>query len=411
MSTRSAEASIKGYNYQFLHTIKDILESPVDSFECTVEGIEDLDIEKDGEKDLIQYKYHEEQSFTNSKVAKPIALMFKYFKDNQQKQVNYKLFIYLNDENLPDKTVEKITDILKIKEARKILSTTDIELTLAEIDSLSTIIDNFTSKFEWKLTKKYNDLENEIVNNFETAIGITSEESKIIYLSNAIKIINDLAINSSEQERKILKRDFIAKLNSCKDIAYSSYILRTKNFNALKTLYKNHKNALNVKKNSSDFVIQINNIQRNNLNQLIIELSKKFCYKGNKSDFRPLIFIVNCTDEQYIGLKKSLYEYLVSVSEDIKINDGCEDYHFNKIIFKQSPLVIRNKGGSKYENVSYGFKLLYQQTYDANVSEITFSNPTLFILDNSETKLQELSTKQFYLNNLENDQIIQIIGE
>ena len=117
MSARSAEASIKGYNYQFLHTIKDILESPVDSFECTVEGIEDLDIEKDGEKDLIQYKYHEEQSFTNSKVAKPIALMFKYFKDNQQKQVNYKLFIYLNDDNLPDKTVERITDILKIKEA------------------------------------------------------------------------------------------------------------------------------------------------------------------------------------------------------------------------------------------------------------------------------------------------------
>ena len=66
--------------------------------------------------------------------------MFKYFKDNQQKQVNYKLFIYLNDDNLPDKTVERITDILKIKEARKILSTTDIELTLAEIDSLSTYI-------------------------------------------------------------------------------------------------------------------------------------------------------------------------------------------------------------------------------------------------------------------------------
>lgn len=218
MSARSAEASIKGYNYQFLHTIKDILESPVDSFECTVEGIEDLDIEKDGEKDLIQYKYHEEQSFTNSKVAKPIALMFKYFKDNQQKQVNYKLFIYLNDDNLPDKTVERITDILKIKEARKILSTTDIELTLAEIDSLSTIIDNFTSKFEWKLTKKYNDLENEIVNNFETAIGITSEESKIIYLSNAIKIINDLAINSSEQERKILKEILLLNLTHVKTL-------------------------------------------------------------------------------------------------------------------------------------------------------------------------------------------------
>lgn len=166
-----------------------------------------------------------------------------------------------------------------------------------------------------------------------------------------------------------------------------------------------------LKKNSSDFVIQINNIQRNNLNELIIELSKKFCYKGNKSDFRPLIFIVNCTDEQYLEFKKSLYISLVSGSEDIKINDGYEDYHFNKIIFKQNPLVTKNKGSSKYEDVSYSFKLLHQQKYNENVSEITFSNPSLFILDNSETTLCTLSSQQFYLNNLENDQIIQIIGE
>ena len=109
MSSRSAEASIKGYNYQFLHTIKDILENEPDTDVCTVEGIEDFDIEKDSEKDLIQYKYHEYQSFTNTRVAKPISLMFKYFKDNQHEVINYKLFIYLNDENLPGKTVEKIT--------------------------------------------------------------------------------------------------------------------------------------------------------------------------------------------------------------------------------------------------------------------------------------------------------------
>jgi hypothetical protein len=30
MSTRNAESPIKGYNYQFLHTIKDILDNTVD---------------------------------------------------------------------------------------------------------------------------------------------------------------------------------------------------------------------------------------------------------------------------------------------------------------------------------------------------------------------------------------------
>ncbi|MCE2706244.1 MAG: hypothetical protein LW807_04130 [Proteobacteria bacterium] len=43
-NNRSADASIKGYNYQFLHSIKDILESESDAVH-TVEGIEDLDID------------------------------------------------------------------------------------------------------------------------------------------------------------------------------------------------------------------------------------------------------------------------------------------------------------------------------------------------------------------------------
>ena len=96
MSARSAEASIKGYTYQFLHTIKDILTANLDDI-CTVEGVEDFDIEKENDKDVIQYKYHEEKSFTNSKVAKPVSLMYKYFKEHHEDDTNYKLFIYLKN--------------------------------------------------------------------------------------------------------------------------------------------------------------------------------------------------------------------------------------------------------------------------------------------------------------------------
>lgn len=414
MSTRSAEASIKGYSYQFLHTIKDILENTVDTQVFTVEGIEDLDIEKDYGKDLIQYKYHEEQTFTNSQVAKPIALMFNYFIDNQDKNINYKLFIYLNTEDLPDVSKELLINILKLKSSTdyfdKEKNVYDIGTKKHYYSEDEDLIEIFMHKFRWKLTKKYNDLENEIINNFQTIIGITTAESKILYLSNAIKIINDLAIKENEEERKITKRTFINKLDSYKNMTYSSYVLRTKNFNALKTLYKNRKDALNVKKNSSDFIIQINNIQRSNLTQLITELSKKFCYKGNKSDFRYLTFIINCTDEQYRDFKKSLYTYFVSCNEDIKINDGYEDYHFNKFVFNEK-LFVTIKDSNKYKQVSYNLKLLHQKIYNENIAEITFSNPSLFILDNSETSLDSLTTKQFYLNNLENNQIIQIIGE
>lgn len=414
MSTRSAEASIKGYSYQFLHTIKDILNNTVDTEKFTIEGIEDLDIEKDYGKDLIQYKYHEEQTFTNSQVAKPIALMFNHFIDNQDKNINYKLFIYLNTKSLPDINKEILISILKLKSSTdyfdKEKNIYDFRTKKHSYVEDENLIEIFMRKFQWKLTEKYHELEEEIIIIFQTNIGITTEESKILYLSNAIKIINDLSIKCIEDERKITKFDFISKLNSYKDITYSSYILRTKGFNRLKTFYKDRKISLNVRKNSSDFIIQINNIQRNELNQLILELSKKFCYKGNKSDFRHLTFIINCTDEQYSDFKKSLYTYFTSSNEDIKINDGYEDYHFNKFVFNEK-LFFTKKDSNKYNQVSYNLKLLHQKIYEKNITEIIFSNPSLFIIDNSETSLYGITFKQFYLNNLENQQILQIIGE
>lgn len=409
MSTRSAEASIKGYNYQFLHTIKDILESNYDD-QCTVEGIEDFDIEKGDEKDLIQYKFHEEQSFTNSKVAKPISLMFKYFKDNQQEVINYKLFIYLTDDDLPGKTVEKITEILKIKESRKILSTTDTEITKEEVDLFSNLIATFVEKFSWKLTQKYNELENEIIETFKTDLGITNAESEILYLSNAFKIINDFAIKP-DGEREITKRQFMDSLKTHEKILFSSFVLRTKGFNKLRNIYKKQKTLLNVKKHTSSYIVQCNNQNRDNLAQLIIELSKKFCYHGNKSDYIPITFVINCSHDNYLELKKRIYTYILSVNNNIKINDGFEDYAFNISVFKEKVLSTKNNAGNKFNKVSFNFKLLHQNIFASNFDQMHYSNASLFVLDESESSLNLITEKQFYLNNLTNEQIIEIIGE
>jgi len=409
MSNRSAEASIKGYNYQFLHTIKDILENEIDTYENIIEGIEDLDIIKENSSDLIQYKYHEEQSYQNSKVAKPIALMFKHFLVNQNSNINYKLFIYLYTTELPDITTDTITDILKIKESRKILSNTDTELTLVEIDNYRAEIITFIAKFTWKLTQKYDELESNIITIFEDIIGLSNEEAKIIYFSNAIKIINDLAIQSNENSRKITKRALLSKLDSCKNILYSSYILREKSFVDFKRLFKKKKTTLNIKKNSSTHIIHIHNINRDNISSLIINLVKKFCYKNNKSDLKPLVFIVSCDTTQYKNFKKILYEY---INQDlILVNDGTEDYSFNNSIFNDKLRINTNRAGNKINYVNFNFKLLHESTYIEYKSNIEFSNPSLFILDSKATRLSDLTEKQFYLNSLDNNQILELIGE
>ena len=410
MSIRSAEASIKGYNYQFLHTIKDILELASNDDICTVEGIEDFDIEKDSDKDLIQYKYHENKEFQNSRVAKPIALMFKHFFETRDDNINYKLFIYLVDETLPTKDNVRITSILKIKEARKILSNTEDELTLTEIDNMSNDISSFTEKLSWKLTQKYSELEENIINIFESSLGITADESKIIYLANAVKIVSDTSIKS-DGERNITKRIFLDTLKSYENIIYSSFINRTKGFNDLKRFYKKQKDSLTIKKHTSNYIVQINNINRDSVSQLIVELSKKFCYKNNKLIYKPITFVINCPISEYLEFKKSVFTYILSENENIKINDGHEDYQFNINIFNEKLFSTKNRAGNKYNCVSFNFKLIHQNILETNFEQMDYSSVGLFIIDNSTTNLIEVSEKQFYLNNLTNQQIIEIIGE
>ncbi len=225
MSNRSAEASIKGYNYQFLHTIKDILENESDTYENIVEGIEDLDIDNGNEKKLIQYKYHEEKSYNNSRVAKPIGLMFNHFLRPTTKAISYKLYIYLIDDTLNDITDEILLEILKLKSA-----TDYIDETCRRFVTNKVLVSKFNNIFTCKLTQKYDDLQNDIISSFESIVSLSNEDAKIIYFANAIKIINDLAIQSSEANRKITKRALLSELSTYKDILYSSHILREKGF-------------------------------------------------------------------------------------------------------------------------------------------------------------------------------------
>ena len=406
LNKRSAVASIRGYCYQFLHSIKNILELHNNViYTITVEGIEDLDIDKDGEKDLIQYKYHAAKKFQNNVVAKPIALMFNHFVTTSNKNVNYKLFIYLTDTELPELTTQKLSEILALKSSKKYIDTANINLVT---DNDTMVL--FKSKFTWELTKQYDQLEEELVDMFAQMLKITKDDAKIIYLPNAVEIILKLAINSNPKERIIKKQEFIKRLNNCKDIIHLGYTLRMKGFQTFKSLVNKQKEMLNIKKDTSDYIVQINSISRNNLSMLIIELAKKFCYKANKSIYRPITFIIDCDKSQYPEFKKNIHKYVVFNHETIKINDGYEDYCFNPLVFNETNFYTTNKSRNNYDKVGFNFKLLHKNTYDKHFQQINFSNQSVFILDSVESCAVHQNTKKFYLNRLDNLQIIEIIG-
>ncbi|MBZ2038042.1 hypothetical protein K1J08_09215 [Streptococcus sanguinis] len=64
---RSATNTIKGYFYQFDKSILEILEQSDETNIVTIEGVEDIDIEKDDEIQFFQCKYYEKTDFNKCK--------------------------------------------------------------------------------------------------------------------------------------------------------------------------------------------------------------------------------------------------------------------------------------------------------------------------------------------------------
>jgi hypothetical protein len=94
---RTAEYSIKGYVYQFLRYLHDVLTAGAGTT-ITIEGaIEDIDINATDATTAVQCKYHEQaDKYTLGKIYKPILLMLEHFSKNATltPEVHYRLFCH-----------------------------------------------------------------------------------------------------------------------------------------------------------------------------------------------------------------------------------------------------------------------------------------------------------------------------
>lgn len=90
--SRSAEATIKGFNYQFDATIKMLLEAE-EGEEITIEGIEDIDIENGTlQTESVQCKYYAGTDLSKSVFRETIKPMLEHYAQNKQKLFNYTLY-------------------------------------------------------------------------------------------------------------------------------------------------------------------------------------------------------------------------------------------------------------------------------------------------------------------------------
>jgi len=79
MTNRSANATIKGYFYQFDHTILQILQAASGNSSVVIEGIEDVDIEDGDDSVLVQCKYYEGTEYNHSQIKKAVVQMLLHY--------------------------------------------------------------------------------------------------------------------------------------------------------------------------------------------------------------------------------------------------------------------------------------------------------------------------------------------
>lgn len=351
MTNRSANATIKGYFYQFDQTIVRLLEGSKNA-SVTVEGIEDIDLDDGDDSAFVQCKYYEGTEYNHSVIKEAVIHMLRHFHkagcpSNQvfkyrlychYKDGQHKLELPMTEDFLKENFLtyrqedkgqkdpkgkkimveHKIHDELKISESqlRDFLSLLDININALSYDA--------------QQTKLYGLLKTEIS-------GCSDLDANIFYYPSAINVIQGLAIQAEEAKRKITKERFLQEINRKEAVfnvwlqqkfgaAYFARWIRRKYF---------HFGRTKMPKASRFFVIDLaGDYDVNKAMQMIVRMAEFFSHKElvrtpAADRFCPYVLLRGVTLEELTDLKKSLWQ------QGVVINDG---YPFNGADFSPQML-------------------------------------------------------------------------
>lgn len=348
MTSRSAHATIKGYFYQFDHTIARLLEATTSQSSVMVEGIEDIDLDDGENSAFIQCKYYEGTEYNHSIIKDAIIAMlnhfhargcpddqkFKYqiyghYQSGQNKlsstfDLNFLKENFLTYTKKEKKTEEKSTE--NPKETHQVMQ----QVTHKVFDELK-VDDNQLTSFLSLLkidinALTYDEQQKRVSELLISQIPIcTSDDANIFYYPNAINVIRRLAIQPDESNRSITKAKFISQVNN-KDVVFNLW-LRDKfgqDYYAklIKQKYFKFPKTTKIPKASRIFAIDMTG--EFNLPKAIALLSKigkTLSHKEHKNTpdtdrFCPYILLYGLQSQDLAALKNNLWQ------QGVKFVDG-----------------------------------------------------------------------------------------
>lgn len=353
-NSREADATIRGFEYQFLMTQKQILEEVENDLnaEFVIEGIEDLDIHS-ANIELQQYKYYENTPAINSKLQEPIAYMFCHWKKNKDKAISYKLFMYNKkfiNTNLTVLDMIKILNLTKASEIRK--------NHLEEDKLLQEDVKLFIKQFNFE---QVDNLENEEVNVaklISNTLHKSIEASKQIYLPLISQYIHTIAIKKSKKERTISLASFLYYIQKIDESLWHNFTKCSTNDQRLVNTFVNQMKNLEYSDNHNySYVLRFGSSWKNRINaEMINKIAGLFAYKNNRVTNKPVTFLLDFCLNDIFSLKKELLTKNYN-GTFLTMNDGYENILFNKELFENSFFFTTSRNGNNYEDVSFNYRI------------------------------------------------------
>lgn len=335
MINRSAHATIKGYFYQFDHTIVRLLGAATPQSSVVVEGIEDIDLDDGDDSAFLQCKYYEGSKYNHSLIKDAVIQMLRHFHAAGcpiDQRFKYQVYGHYKEgqEKLP-----AAFDLDFIK--KNFLTYTQAKVTHevhTELGVSDAQLASFRSRLEINLgAPSYDEQQEHVIKLLVSQIaGCDSEDAKVFYYPNAINEIQALAIQANVKDRKITKARFVAAVNR-KEIVFSLWLQQKFGDDYYAKLIKRKYfrfASTKVPKASRIFVIDMTDeFDLPKAVALLVKIGTSLSHVEHtrtppQDRFCPYILLRGLAPQDLVSLKGSLWK------QGIKFEDG---YPFNGSAF------------------------------------------------------------------------------
>lgn len=322
MVNRAANATIKGYFYQFDFAILQLLQATDEHANVTIEGVEDVDIDDVSSEKYIQCKYYSATDYNHSVIKSAIAAMIVHFKEVGLKNTplpTYKLYGHYKNgqEKLPEKNLITV-DFIKTH----FLTTKKQEGPAELIHDKHQITDSEILQFARQLdinvcADSYENQLESIGKLLKTTIpGTTKEDIDNLFYPASINNIRALAIEKNLENRKTTKNRFIREINN-KSVLFNSWLKQYQGAKRYASLvrdkYFKQPTSTSIENKARFFIVNLPShlLDTSNALDLTLKLSKKFSNRASKrlpdnDRFCPYIHLANKDESGHLELKQSL---------------------------------------------------------------------------------------------------------